>query len=177
MSDSKHTVSVGSVQQRILLIRSEKVIIDVDLAEFYGVTTKVLNQAVRRNINRFPVDFMFQLTKEEKTEVVTNCDHLQNLKYSSVNPYVFTEHGALMVSSILNSVRAVEVSVFIVRAFVQLRRSVEEYKELAHMLNKLERSIADHDEQILVLFKAIKQLMKSELPPKKQRIGFQPDKK
>ena len=125
MSDSKHTVSVGSVQQRILLIRSEKVIIDVDLAEFYGVTTKVLNQAVRRNINRFPVDFMFQLTKEEKTEVVTNCDHLQNLKYSSVNPYVFTEHGALMVSSILNSVRAVEVSVFIVRAFVQLRRSVE----------------------------------------------------
>ncbi len=101
MSDSKHTVSVGSVQQRILLIRSEKVIIDVDLAEFYGVTTKVLNQAVRRNIKRFPADFMFQLTKEEKTEVVTNCDHLQNLKYSSVNPYVFTEHGALMVANIL----------------------------------------------------------------------------
>lgn len=99
MSNSKYMVSVGTIQQRILLIRSEKVIIDADLAEFYGVTTKVLNQAVRRNINRFPADFMFQLTKEEKIEVVTNCDHLQNLKYSSVNPYVFTEHDALMVAS------------------------------------------------------------------------------
>ena len=118
MTSSKYTVSVGAIQQRILLIRSEKIIIDADLAEFYGVTTKVLNQAVRRNIKRFPADFMFQLTKEEKLEVVTNCDHLQNLKYSSVNPHVFTEHGALMVASILNSVRAVEVSVFIVRAFV-----------------------------------------------------------
>jgi len=177
MTNSKYTVSVGTIQQRILLIRSEKVIIDADLAEFYGVTTKVLNQAVRRNIKRFPADFMFQLTKEEKIKVVTNCDHLRNLKYSSVNPYVFTEHGALMVASILNSVRAVEVSVFIVRAFVQLRRSVKEHKELAHKLDKLERRFSDHDEQILALFKAIKQLMKPELPPKKQRIGFHPDKR
>lgn len=129
----KNKIQSYTAPIRILLIRGEKVIIDADLAEFYGVNTKVLNQAVRRNINRFPADFMFQLTKEEKIEVVTNCDHLQNLKYSSVNPYVFTEHGALMVASILNSVRAVEVSVFIVRAFVQLRRSVKGHDELSHL--------------------------------------------
>lgn len=95
MAKSKSLVKVGKIQQRILLIRGEKVIVDADLAEFYGVPTKVLNQAVRRNMERFPADFMFQLNKNEKLEVVTNCDHLNKLKYSPVNPLVFTEHGAL----------------------------------------------------------------------------------
>jgi len=114
MAKSKPLVKVGKIQQRILLIRGEKVIVDADLAEFYGVPTKVLNQAVRRNMDRFPADFMFQLNKDEKLEVVTNCDHLNKLKYSPVNPLVFSEHGALMAASILNSARAVEISLFIV---------------------------------------------------------------
>jgi hypothetical protein len=96
-------IEIGNIQQRILLIRGEKVIVDADLAEFYGVETKDLNQAVQRNIDRFPSDFMFRLTKQEKKEVVTNCDHLQKLKYSPVNPRVFSEHGAIMAASVLNS--------------------------------------------------------------------------
>jgi hypothetical protein len=96
-------IEIGNIQQRILLIRGEKVIVDADLAEFYGVETKDLNQAVQRNIDRFPSDFMFRLKKQEKKEVVTNCDHLQKLKYSPVNPRVFSEHGAIMAASVLNS--------------------------------------------------------------------------
>ena len=93
MANSKPVVKVGKIQQRISLIRGEKVIVDADLAEFYGFPTKALNQAVRRNMDRFPVDFMFQLNKNEKTEVVTNCDHLSKLKFFPVNPLVFTEHA------------------------------------------------------------------------------------
>jgi hypothetical protein len=100
-----------------LLIRGEKVIVDADLAEFYGVQTKVLNQAVKRNKDRFPEDFMFRLTKVEKVEPVTNCDHLEKLKFSPKTPQVFTEHGAIMAANVLNSTRAIEVSVYIVRAF------------------------------------------------------------
>ena len=107
MAKSKALVKVGRIQQRILLIRGEEVIIDADLAEAYGVTTKALNQAIRRNAGRFPPDFMFRLTKEEKLEVVTNCDHLQNLKFSPVNPRAFTEHGAIMAAGVLNSPKAI----------------------------------------------------------------------
>jgi len=97
MAKSKSIIKVGNILQRILFIRSEKVMVDADLAEAYGVTTKALNQAIRRNQERFPEDFMFQLTKEEKHEVVTNCDYLEKLKYSPVNPNVFTEHGAILI--------------------------------------------------------------------------------
>ena len=172
MAKSKSIVEVGTIQQRILLIRGEKVIIDADLAEAYGVTTKALNQAIRRNADRFPPDFMFRLTKEEKLEVVTNCDHLQKLKFSPVNPFVFTEHGAIMAASVLNSTKAIEVSVFVVRAFVQLRQTIAEHKELARKIAQLERKLSDHDDQILVMVEAIKQLMDPKLPPKKRRIGF-----
>jgi hypothetical protein len=96
MARPKHVMKIGDIQQRILLIRGEKVMVDADLADAYGVSTKALNQAVSRNRGRFPDDFMFELTKEEKREVVTNCDHLHNLKYSPVNPRVFTEHGVIM---------------------------------------------------------------------------------
>jgi hypothetical protein len=150
MVKSKTIVKVGTIQNRILLIRGEKVIIDSDLAEFYGVSTKVLNQAVRRNKERFPEDFMFQLNKKEKVEVVTHCDHLERLKFSSVNPLAFTEHGALMAASILNSARAVELSLFIVWAFVALRRAVSEHRELSRKISQLERRLADHDGHILV---------------------------
>ena len=128
MTKTNTVVKIGRIQQRILLIRGEKVIIDADLADAYGVTTKVLNQAIRRNADRFPSDFMFRLTKQEKLEVVTNCDHLQKLKYSPVNPYAFTEHGAIMVASVLNSPKAIEVSVFVVRAFVKLREMIAGHK-------------------------------------------------
>ena len=172
MTKTNTVVKIGRIQQRILLIRGEKVIIDADLADAYGVTTKVLNQAIRRNADRFPSDFMFRLTKQEKLEVVTNCDHLQKLKYSPVNPYAFTEHGAIMVASVLNSPKAIEVSVFVVRAFVKLREMIAGHKELASKIAQLERKLGDHDKQIMVLVEAIKQLMDPKPPPKKRRIGF-----
>jgi len=123
-------------------------------------------------MDRFPADFMFQLNKNEKTEVVTNCDHLKQLKYSPVNPLVFTEHGALMAASILNSARAVDVSLFIVRAFVALRRTISEHKELARKITQLERKLADHDDHIIAIIEAIKKLSGPQPVPKKRRIGF-----
>lgn len=172
MAKTKAVIAVGKIEQRILLIRGEKVIIDTDLADFYGVATKRLNEQVKRNKDRFPEDFMFQLTAEEKSEVVANCDHLSKLKFSKSLPYVFTEHGAIMAASVLNTPRAIEVSVFIVRAFVKLRRMISEHKELARKIGQLEKRLADHDQQILALVQAIKQLMSPKLPPKKRRIGF-----
>ncbi len=172
MGKTKAIIKVGEIQQRILLIRGEKVIVDADLAEAYGVTTKALNQAIRRNADRFPPDFLFRLTKEEKAEVVTNCDHLEKLKFSPVNPRVFTEHGAIMAASVLNSPRAIEVSVFVVRAFVQLRETLAQHKEIARKIVQLERRLSEHDEHIIALVEAIKQLMNPKLPPKKRRIGF-----
>ena len=176
MSKKKPMVPVGRIEQRILLIRGEKVIVDADLAEFYGVPTKRLNEQVKRNKDRFPDDFMFQLSVEEKSEVVANCDHLSKLKYSSSLPHVFTEHGAIMAASVLNSARAVEVSVFIVRAFVKLRRMIAENKELSRKIVQIERHLAEHDNQIMELVKAIKQLLKPDPLPKKRRIGFHSDK-
>ena len=175
MAKSKALVKVGKIQQRILLIRGQKVIVDADLAECYGVTTKNLNQAVRRNADRFPPDFMFRLTKEEKHEVVTNCDHLRNLKFSPVSPCVFTEHGTIMAASVLNSPKAIEVSVFVVRAFVQLRETIAGHKELVRKIAQLERKLGDHDEKIMVLIETIKQLMDPTPPPKTRRIGFHRD--
>lgn len=172
MANGGAVVQVGRIQQRILLIRGEKVIIDADLAEFYGVPTKALNQAVRRNKERFPQDFMFQLAGEEKAEVVTNCDHLSKLKFSKSLPYAFTEHGALMAASVLNSPRAVEVGVYIIRAFVRLRRFIAEHKELSGRLSQLENRLADHDEQILTLIQAINELINPDPPPRKRCIGF-----
>jgi hypothetical protein len=118
---------------------------------------------------------MFRLTNKEKQEVVTNCDHLQNLKFSPVNPCAFTEHGAIMVASLLNSSKAIEVSVYIVRAFVRLREMIAGHKELERKIAELERKFGSHDEQITILVEAIKQLMDPKLPPKTRRIGFHPD--
>jgi hypothetical protein len=175
MAKSKTIVKVGKIQQRILLIRGEKVIIDADLAEAYGIPTRRLNEQVKRNKERFPQDFMFQLTNDEKAEVIANCDHLNKLKYSKALPHAFTEHGAIMAASILNSPKAIEISVFIVRAFVQLREVLSGHKELARKISQLERKLGDHDEQIMVLVDAIKQLMDPKLPPKTRRIGFHTD--
>lgn len=163
-----------TVARRIMPIRGERVMLDADLAVLYGVATKVLNQAVKRNAERFPPDFMFQLTPEEKVEVVTNCDHLAKLKFSSSLPYAFTEHGALMLGNVLNSPRAVEVSILVVRTFVQLREMLSIHKDLAAKLDQLERKIAGHDQVITGLIDAIRGLMA--LPePKHRGIGFTAD--
>ncbi len=167
-------VSPESVAQRILLIRGHKVMIDADLADLYGVPTKALNQAVRRNLERFPPDFMFQLTAEEKQGVVTNCDHLAKLKFSSSLPNAFTEHGALMLGNVLKSSRAVEISLLVVRTFVQLREMLSTHKELATKLEELERKISSHDQAIAGLIDAIRQLM--QVPAGSSRpIGFTAD--
>jgi hypothetical protein len=115
------------------------------LAQFYGVSTRRLNEQVKRNQHRFPEDFIFQLMPEEKAEVIANCDHLSKLKFSKGLPYVLTEHGAIMAASVLNSQRAVEVSVFIVWAFVALRRAISQHKELSNKIAQLEKRLAIHN--------------------------------
>jgi hypothetical protein len=160
-----------SVEECILVIRGQKAILDADLARLYGVTTKALNQAVRRNLKRFPRDFMFKLTKEEKEEVVTNCDHLKNIKYSHRLPQAFTEHGAVMAATVLNSQRAMEVSIYVVRAFVHLRSMVAAQKEIMERLDKLEGKIETHDHSIRSLFDAIRRLMEPKIESRK-KIGF-----
>ena len=165
-------IKVEHVQRTILSIRGQRVILDADLARLYGVSTKRLNEQVRRNRNRFPDDFMFRLTSEEKNEVVANCDHLSNLKFSSALPLAFTEHGAIMAASVLNTQQAIEASIFVVRVFVRLREILAAHKRLAHKLKELAARVGDHDEQIQVIFEAIHQLM---TPPDKpsKKIGFE----
>jgi hypothetical protein len=157
-----------SILQRILTIRGHSVILDLDLAALYRVTTSALNQAIKRNPGRFPEDFAFRITTKEKEEVVTNCDHLSRLKFSPVLPFAFTDHGTIMAASVLNSLRAVETSVFVVRAFVRMRETLASHQELAHRLEKLEMT---YDARFRVVFDAIRALME---PPKtpRRRIGF-----
>ncbi len=152
----------------ILTVRGHRVILDSDLAKLYEVTTKALNQAVKRNHQRFPQAFMFQLTVKEKEEVVTNCDHLARLKFSHVLPYALTEHGALMAANVLNSPRAILMSVEIVMAFVRLRQMALSVEELARRVNRLEER---YDEQFKTVFATIRQLMTQPESPRKQ-IGF-----
>ena len=164
-------IPVETITNKILFLRNEKVLLDRDLAELYGVSTKALNQAVKRNVRRFPPDFMFRLTKKEKDELVTNCDRFQLLKHSSVSPRAFTEQGVAMLSSVLNNQRAIEVNIAIMRAFVHLRKMIASHKELAKKLKELELHIKDHDEKIHAIFEAIQQLI---TPPEKsgKKIGF-----
>ena len=159
-----------AVERRILAIRSCRVLLDADLAELYGVPTKRLNQQVNRNRDRFPEDFLFQLTQEEKEQVVANCDHLRNLKFSPTLPWAFTEHGAIMAANLLKSPRAVRVSIQVVRAFVRLREMLISHRDLARKLEELE---SKYDTQFSTVFDAIRALMAP--PPtaaSRQRIGF-----
>ena len=172
MKEMNSIIPIGSIQQRIFEIRGIKVIIDADLAKFYGVETKRLNEQVKRNPERFPKDFMFRLNDKEKTELVANCDHLSNLKYSRTLPYAFTEHGAIMAASVLNTKRAAEVSVFVVRAFVTLRQSVLEYKEIMQRLADIEIQSVKHDESIKAIIQALRQLAEPNPVPEKRKIGF-----
>ena len=172
---SNKTIAPLHIENRILTMRGQKVMIDADLADLYGVQTKRLNEQVRRNRERFPDDFMFQLTQAEKDDVVANCDHLAKLKFAAALPLAFTEHGALMVSAILNTPRAVEVSVYVVRAFVQLREVLASNKELARQLKaleqRIERKLMTHDQAIAGIIDTLRQLM-SPTTTAKRRIGF-----
>jgi len=150
------TILNNKIERAILYIRGQKVMLDIDLADMYGVKTKRLNEQVKRNINRFPLDFMFQLSDDEKQEVVAKCDHLSRLKFSSSNPNAFTEHGALMLASVLNSPLAIETSVLIVRAFVKLREILSTHSELAKKITELETR---YDKQFKVVFQALRALM------------------
>jgi hypothetical protein len=168
----KDLVPSEVIEQRIFIIRGHKIMIDRDLAELYGVETKYLNRQVRFNKDRFPSEFMFRLTIEERNELVQICHRFETMKHSSSMPYVFTEHGVAMLSSVLNSERAVRINIRIIKTFVKLREIVSTHKELAHKLSELERKIEKHDEDIGAIFEAIRQLMAP--PPEKPRrmIGF-----
>jgi len=160
---------VGNIPQRILTIRGHRVMLDVDLAELYDVPTKSLNQAIRRNMDRFPEDFMFQLTEAEfadlRSQFVTSKKKRGGRRYM---PYVFTEQGVAMLSGVLNSDRAVQVNIAIMRAFVRMRETMASHRELAQRLNTLEKT---YDAHFRVVFDAIRALME---PPKtpRRRIGF-----
>jgi len=161
-----------TIEDKILLIRGKKVILDRDLAVLYGVETKQLTRQVRRNIDRFPDDFMFQLTREEYNELLRcQIGTLKRGQHSKYLPYAFTEHGILMLSSVLNSKKAIQVNIQIMRTFVKLRQILSTNKELVHKLSQLERKTEKHDAEIQAIFKAIRQLMTPPEKPKKQ-IGY-----
>ncbi len=161
-------VSQKAIVSKILLIRSKKVMLDRDLAQLYKVSTKALNQAVRRNKRRFPSDFMFRLTKNEKKELVTNCDRFKVLKHSTSMPYVFAEPGVAMLSSVLNSEIAIQVNIQIIRIFIGLREMVITHKNLQRKIEVMEKK---YDQQFRVVFEAIKQLIREKQKPKR-KIGF-----
>ena len=156
------------IEKKIYLIRGLKVMLDTDLAVLYGVTTKRLNEQVKRNHDRFPEDFMFQLNEKEKAEVVANCDHLRRLKFSPKFPYAFTEHGAIMLAAVLNSPIAVQASIQVVRVFVSLRKMLASNTELSRKLDALEKK---YDYQFKIVFDAIRQLM-TPPEPREKKIGF-----
>jgi hypothetical protein len=181
MAEQKSMIPVERIERSILLIRGHKVMLDADLARLYGVETKALNRAVKRNLSRFPEDFMFQVPAEEFENLKCHIG-TSNLKSQFAisgsgwggrrhPPYAFTEQGVAMLSSVLRSKRAVQVNIEIMRAFVRLRRILSSNKELARKLEDLERKIGAHDQQIQTIFQAIRQLM-APPEPKKRKMGF-----
>jgi phage regulator Rha-like protein len=173
MPVKRRTTLASAVESRILLLRHQRVILDTDIAELYGVPVKVLNQQVKRNRERFPADFVFRLTSKEdevlRSQFVTSKQGRGGRRYA---PYAFTEHGAIMAATVLNSERAVQMSVFVVRAFVRLREMLATNRKLAGKIDELENRLDTHDSTIQDLIEAIKELMKPEDPPRKS-IGFQ----
>ena len=168
--ENKSLIPTEKIDRAILIIRGHKVMLDSDLAAIYGVKTGRLNEQVKRNKDRFPNDFMFQLTNYEKQEVIANCDHLENLKFSRTNPYAFTEHGTIMLANVLSTPTAIETSVLIVRAFVKLRELLSTHKELERKILELE---SKYDQQFRLIFKAIRELMQQEQPDKdRPMIGY-----
>ncbi len=170
MEESKNKLIVydsAAIQRKIYTVRNVQVMLDNDLASFYGISTKVLNQAVKRNIERFPKDFMFQLTKDEKNELVTNCDHLEHLKFSSTLPYVFTEQGVAMLSGVLRSETAVKMSIQIINAFVVMRKFIINNAQLFQRIDNVERRQLEHEIKTDKKFNEVFDALQSkELDPK-----------
>ena len=171
----KSIIPIEKVINNIFLIRNEKVILDSDLAELYGVETKVLKRAVRRNRERFPSDFMFELTQKELDSLRSQSGTLKRGQHTKYLPFVFTEQGVAMLSSVLQSKQAIEVNVAIIRAFVQLRKTLDSNKKISQKIQELESAtnerLKEHDNKINIIFEAIKQLITEEEKPKR-KIGY-----
>jgi len=157
------------VERKIFLIRGRRVMLDRDLAELYNVETRVLNQAVKRNIKRFPSDFMFILSESEKLELVTNCDHLARLKYSSKLPYAFTEQCVAMLSSVLNSEKSIMINIQIMRTFIKLNSVNISIEDLELRLNEMEKK---YDKQFKIVFQAFRKILETDKKAEKKQIGF-----
>ena len=183
---TKSIAPIEPVEGLIQIIRKQRVILDADLARIYGVTTKVLNQSVKRNVQRFPSDFMFVLTRQEVTnlrsQIVTSSSGKMRSQIATGSyggrrylPLVFTEHGAIMAANVLNSERAAQMSVFVVRAFVKMRETLAAHHELAQKLKDLEQNLtgqlADHDKILRYVMTELRKLMNPPEPPRKQ-LGF-----
>jgi hypothetical protein len=173
MPKNPSTIAIP-VESRILILRHQRVILDRDLAELYGVSVGRLNEQVKRNQPRFPADFMFQLTAKEdqilRSQIAISSHKHGGRRYP---PYAFTEHGAIMAATVLNSKRAIEMSVFVVRAFVRMREMLANNRRLAAKINELDRRLETHDTAIQDLIDAIKELMVPAETTKKHKIGFQ----
>ena len=193
MTGQKAIIPIGQIEQRILLIRGQRVMLDADLAELYGVTTKRLNEQVKRNLRRFPEDFMFRLTTKEwadltsqiamsnaqsnRSQIATGSQRHRDPRFT---PYAFTEHGALMAANILRSERAIQMSVFVVRAFIRMRQMIIQQQGLARKLAELEKKLTErldvHETAITEVLRQIMRLLspppESEPEPPKKRIGF-----
>lgn len=167
-TNSDSIVPVDRFEKCILYIRKRKVMLDRDLAKLYGVETRILNQAVKRNVERFPSDFMFQLTKKEREQLITNCDRFNSLKHSNVRPFAFTEQGIAMLSSVLRSRQAVEVNIAIMRTFVRLRRILVDNSLLRKKIEAMERK---YDEQFQQVFAVLREMLADDVPANPQ-IGY-----
>lgn len=166
MENFKNALTTETVASRIYIVRNQRVMLDSDLAELYDVPTRVFNQAVKRNKGRFPADFMLQLTDSEYDSLRSQIVISNQRGGRRYLPYAFTEHGAIMAATILNSQRAIEMSVFVVRAFIQLRDLLSSHKQLSARLDDLERKLASHDRDITMIINAIRNLM---IPPSQKK--------
>lgn len=179
MAKSKQLIQSVLADERVIskiyVIRKQKIMLDRDLAEMYGVETKVFNQSIKRNLERFPKDFMFQLTKDEAAEIsrsqIVTLKQGQNMKYA---PYAFTEQGVSMLSGVLNSAIAIQVHIQIIRVFTKMKELLLTHKDILLKLEKMEKDVKENKEDIAMIFKAVKQLLNPPSTPRK-RIGFRPD--
>lgn len=170
-------MQITVIQQKIYEIRSHKVMPDFDLAELYETETRILKQSVKRNIDRFPKNFMFQLTKKEWLELITICDKLpETVKFSPALPFAFTEHGVTMLASILKSKRAIKMNIAIVNAFIALKQFALNYKDLAEQINEIRQTVSSHSEQLNQIYTAIENMLDDKAEQKtwkeRERIGF-----
>ena len=172
MSQPPASISPDKLSSIILTVREQRVILDADLARVYGVETRTLNQAVKRNLNRFPAEFFFRLTLAEKNEVITNCDHLGKLRYAKALPLAFTEHGALMAAMVLSSPRAVAMSVYVIRAFLKMREEQAANAAILKRLAEIDKTLITHDAALRDIFQKLRPLLAPPPEPARREMGF-----